>query len=127
MHSCANHSESHEPQIYIDQQRDYILSDNAIEAYKLYHHLNTKYILFLGVHLNMCILGRSFAIEQTWKWGLQPIFNRDGVDAMYNPLMPPYVEHWQGVEMMVKYVESFWAPSMSTYDLLDETTLVALE
>mmetsp|Transcript_51596 Transcript_51596/g.121081 ORF Transcript_51596/g.121081 Transcript_51596/m.121081 type:complete len:143 (-) Transcript_51596:24-452(-) len=113
--------------IYIDNEKDFIIADNKTEAWNLYAHLGLRHVVYVGVALNMCVLHRNFAVEQAWRWGLQPLFNRDGIDAMYNPLMRPYVDHWEGTDLMVGYVESFWAPSMSMYDLLDPTATVTME
>ena len=45
----------------------------------------------MGVHTNMCVLNRTFAIKQMVKWGKNVLLVRDLTDAMYNPKMKPMV------------------------------------
>jgi hypothetical protein len=74
----------------------------------------------MGVHANMCILNRSFGIRQLTKWGVRCILVRDLTDAMYNPASRPYVSHAAGTELVVEYIEKYWAPSVSSNDLLEQ-------
>jgi hypothetical protein len=43
---------------------------------------------------------------------------REATDTMYDPSQPPYIEHDASVTLMTMFVESFWAKSISAYDLL---------
>ena len=72
----------------------------------------------MGVHTNMCVLGRSFGIKQMVRWGMSVALVRDLTDAMYNPAMPPYVSHDEGTRLVVEYVEKFWCPTIASADLL---------
>ena len=47
----------------------------------------------LGVHLNMCVLGRPFGLRQMAKNGKNVVLMRDMTDTMYNPQRPPFVSH----------------------------------
>jgi hypothetical protein len=72
----------------------------------------------MGVHTNMCVLNRSFAIKQMVRWGVNIALVRDLTDTMYNPAMPPYVSHDEGTRLVVEYIEKFWCPSLLSDDLL---------
>jgi hypothetical protein len=72
----------------------------------------------MGVHTNMCVINRSFGIKQLVRWGLQAVLIRDLTDAMYNPAMRPYVSHREGTELVIGYIEKFWAPSVESRELL---------
>ncbi len=50
------------PAITIDQERD-VISDNGEEHFNLYQARGIKTVIIMGVHANMCILNRSFAIK----------------------------------------------------------------
>ena len=39
--------------------------------------------------------------------------------SRYSPFDPPYVSHDLGNEIMTAFIEKFWAPSISFYDLLE--------
>eukprot|EP00657_Telonema_sp_P-1_P007137 TRINITY_DN26784_c0_g1_i1.p2 TRINITY_DN26784_c0_g1~~TRINITY_DN26784_c0_g1_i1.p2 ORF type:complete len:105 (+),score=9.99 TRINITY_DN26784_c0_g1_i1:53-367(+) len=74
-----------------------------------------------GVHENMCILGRPFAIEQAMVLGFDKqdiAVVRELVDVMYTPKDPPYVTHAQGLAIHTDYIERFWGSSVSMYDVL---------
>ena len=103
--------------IEIDQERDAI-SDNGRELYSLYHQRGIKNILIMGVHANMCILGRPFAIKQMVRWGFHVALVRDLTDTMYNPARAPYVSHEEGTRLVVEYIEKFWCPTVSSEELL---------
>ena len=77
-----------------------------------------KHIVYMGVHENMCIMGRSFALLNTVGWGFDVTIARDLVDTMYSPARTPYVSHEQANEIMSSFIEKFWVPSLSMYDFL---------
>ena len=72
----------------------------------------------MGVHLNMCVLGRSFGIRGQTALGRNVVVVRDLTDAMYNPAMPPQVSHQEGVELIMEHIEKYWCPSIDSDDLL---------
>jgi nicotinamidase-related amidase len=105
------------PAIKIDHNRD-VISDDGRELYNLYRQRNIRNVIILGVHANMCILNRSFAIKQMVKWGFRVALARDLTDCMYNPAQSPYVSHDEGTRLTVAFIEKFWCPSISSEDLL---------
>jgi nicotinamidase-related amidase len=74
-------------------------------------------VFYTGVHANMCILNRTFAIRQMTKWGVRCILLRDLTDAMYNPNDAPHVSHSRGTEMVVEHIEKYWSPTALSGDL----------
>lgn len=104
------------PAIKIDQKKDYI-SDNGLQVLAILRKLDIKILLIMGVHTNMCILNRSFAIKQMVHWGMPIALVRDLTDAMYNPVLPPYVSHDVGTSLVVEYIEKFWCPTIVSTDL----------
>ena len=100
--------------IYIDQERDLICGN---EGDRLYAHLITrriKFIIYAGVHTNMCILNRSFAIKKMLRRGFKTALIRDLTDAMYNPEKPPYVNHEEGTALIIGYIEKFYCPTIDS-------------
>jgi nicotinamidase-related amidase len=94
------------------------ISDNGQEIYNVFRQRNIDTVLYMGVHANMCILNRSFGIRQMSKWGLRCILVRDLTDAMYNPASRPFVSHAAGTELVIKHIERYWAPSVTSDDLI---------
>ncbi|MHB8520451.1 MAG: isochorismatase family protein [Limisphaerales bacterium] len=96
------------------------VSDNGAEVYNFLRQRGIRHLIIMGVHTNMCVLNRPFAIKQMTRWGLHCILARDLTDAMYNPQMPPHVSHEQGVELVVQHIEKYWAPTVLSRDLVAE-------
>jgi len=105
------------PAIKIDHDRD-VISDRGDELFSYYRQRGIKNILIMGVHTNMCILQRTFAIKQMVKWGFTVALIRDLTDTMYNPARPPYVEHAEGTRLVVEYIEKFWCPTILSDEIL---------
>jgi nicotinamidase-related amidase len=105
------------PAIPVDPERD-VFSDSGNELFSYYQQRGIKNILIMGVHTNMCILNRTFAIKQMVRWGFTVALIRDLTDAMYNPAMPPYVEHAEGTRLVVEYIEKFWCPTILSEEIL---------
>ncbi len=94
-----------------------VVSDKGAEIYSLLRQKGIANLLVMGVHTNMCILNRSFAIRQMTKWGIRCVLVRDLTDAMYDPQDPPHVSHERGTEMVIEHIEKHWCPSMLSADL----------
>jgi hypothetical protein len=96
------------------------ISDNGREVYNLLRQKGIENLLIMGVHTNMCVLGRSFAIRQMTKWGIHCILVRDLTDTMYNPAKRPFVKHEKGTELVVEHIEKYWCPTLDSGDLFGQ-------
>jgi len=96
-----------------------VISDNGEEIYSLLEHKGIKNLFVMGVHANMCILNRTFAIKQMTNWGISCVLVRDLSDAMYNPRSQPYVTHAEGTELVIEYIEKHWCPTTLSGDLVN--------
>jgi nicotinamidase-related amidase len=94
------------------------ISDNGEEIYNLLRQRNIHTLFIMGVHANMCILNRSFAIKQMTQWGMRCILVRDLTDAMYNPASRPFVSHAEGTGLVIAHIEKYWCPSTRSADLM---------
>lgn len=88
------------------------VSDNGGEVYSLMKKRGIKNLLIMGVHTNMCVCNRGFAIKQMTRWGVRCVLIRDLTDSMYNPKKRPFVSHDEGTELVVKHIESYWCPTV---------------
>ncbi len=93
------------------------ISANDQEILSLLNTRQITQLLYVGVHLNMCVLHRPFGIKRLTRWGFTVALARDLTDTMYNPARPPYVSHDEGTQLVVGYVEKFWCPTFSGDDL----------
>lgn len=103
--------------IAIDTDRDYI-TDNGRDVYSLMAQKKIDTLIVMGVHTNMCVLNRTFAIKQMVKWGKEVYLVRDLTDAMYNPKMKPMVSHEKGTELIIEYIEANWCPTIESKQLV---------
>jgi nicotinamidase-related amidase len=93
------------------------VSDSGAEIFNYFQQDGIKNVAVMGVHTNMCVLGRSFGIRQLVKLGFNVVLVRDLTDAMYDPRQPPYVSHARGTELVIEHIERYWCPSILGADL----------
>ena len=93
------------------------VSDNGEEILSYLKQEGLKNVVLMGVHTNMCVLGRPFGIRQMVKQGFNVVLVRDLTDAMYDPREKPYVSHTRGTELIVEHIEKYWCPSILGDDL----------
>jgi nicotinamidase-related amidase len=93
------------------------ITDNGQETWNLLAQKRIDNVILCGVHLNMCVLGRPFAIRQMVKLGKNVALMRDFTDTMYNPDRPPGVNHFAGTDLVIAHVEQYWCPSFTSTDL----------
>lgn len=72
----------------------------------------------LGVHTNMCVLGRPFGLRQMAAQKMDVVLVRDLTDCMYNPKRWPFVDHFTGNDLVVAYVERFVCPTITSDQVL---------
>jgi len=93
------------------------VTDSA-EAFYLMKQRGIENVIELGVHTNMCVLGRPFSIRQLVTQGMNVILVRDLTDAMYNPKMAPFVSHFDGTRLVIEHIEKYWCPTTTSASLL---------
>jgi hypothetical protein len=94
-----------------------LISDHGQEIYSALKLRGIRNLFVAGVHTNMCILNRTFAIKQMTRWGIQCILVRDLADAMYDPQDRPFVSHERGTELVIEHIEKYWAPTVTSAQL----------
>ena len=94
------------------------ISDSGVEIWNLQEARGIKNVILLGVHTNMCVLGRPFGLRQMAKNGRRVVLVRDLTDTMYNPKQRPFVSHFQGTDLIVEHIEKFVCPTITSVDLL---------
>jgi nicotinamidase-related amidase len=93
------------------------ITDDGQETWNLLAERGIDRVILCGVHLNMCVLGRPFAIRQMTAMGKKVALIRDMTDTMYNPERPPGGTHFDGTALVVGHVERYWCPSFLSTDL----------
>ncbi|MBM3797736.1 MAG: isochorismatase family protein [Acidobacteria bacterium] len=94
------------------------LSDSGEEIYSFLHHRGIRHVAMMGVHTNMCVLGRPFGIRQLTRLGFHVTLVRDLTDAMYDPRQAPWVSHARGTALVIEHIEQYWCPSIESPSLM---------
>ncbi|MFO0924379.1 MAG: hypothetical protein U0905_18030 [Pirellulales bacterium] len=104
-------------EITIDDERDYV-SDDGKQIWSILQHHQIKNALLVGVHTNMCVLGRPFGLRRLASNGINAALVRDLTDTMYDPNAWPYVSHFSGTDLIVDHVERYVCPSTSSASMI---------
>ena len=94
------------------------ISDSGEEIYSFFQQQRIRNVALMGVHTNMCVLGRSFGIRQLTRLGFNVVLVRDLSDSMYDPRQAPWVSHARGTELTIGHVEQYWCPTIVSADLM---------
>jgi nicotinamidase-related amidase len=94
------------------------ITDSGVEIWNLLEQRGIKNILLVGVHTNMCVLGRPFGLRQLASHGKHVTLVRDMTDTMYNPARWPYVSHFQGTARIIEHIEKYVCPTISSEQIL---------
>ncbi|MBI2478119.1 MAG: cysteine hydrolase family protein, partial [Planctomycetia bacterium] len=89
------------------------ITDSA-EAYYLMKQRGIDNVIVMGVHTNMCVLGRPFSIRQLVNQGQNVVLMRDMTDTMYNSRMKPFVPHTKGTDLVIEHIEKYWCPTITS-------------
>lgn len=101
----------------IDIAEQDAITDNGQECWNLLAQHGIDNVILCGVHLNMCVLGRPFAIRQMVTQGKNVALIRDMTDTMFNPDRPPGNTHFDGTDRVIEHVERYWCPSFQSSDI----------
>ena len=93
------------------------ITDSA-EAYYLMRVRGITNVVVMGVHTNMCVLGRPFGIRQLVYQGQSVLLLRDLTDTMYNSRSKPFVNHFRGTDLVVEHIEKYWCPTVTSASIL---------
>lgn len=112
-------------QIFIDPERDVI--GDGFEVYSYLRKTGIEKIFYCGVHANICIPGRPFGIRQMTRQGFSCVLVRDLIDVMYNPAMPPYIDHFEAIDLMAQHMDTHWCTSALSGDIMHDSSFRFVE
>jgi len=96
------------------------ISDSGVEIWNLLEHRGIKNVILMGVHTNMCVLGRPFGLRNMARFGKNVVLMQDLTDTMYNPRAKPFVSHFTGTDLVVEHVERFVCPTIPSTAFTDQ-------
>ena len=90
------------------------ISDSGAEVWNLLEQRGIENVILMGVHTNMCVLGRPFGLRNMARFGKNVVLMRDITDTMYNSRMRPYVSHFTGTDLVVEHIEKLVCPTITS-------------
>lgn len=97
-----------------------IITDSGIEAGSFFIRKGIKNVILVGVHTNMCVIGRSFGLRNMSRLGMNVVLMRDMTDTMYDSTSKPFVSHFTGNSLMHEYIEKNVCPTLVSSDFTGE-------
>lgn len=92
---------------------------DSTEAYFLMRGRGIKHVIVMGVHTNMCVLGRPFSIRRMCALGQDVVLCRDLTDSMHDSQSPPAgLDHFRATELVIDHIEKYWCPTITSCHLL---------
>lgn len=90
-----------------------IVSDDGQEIYNVLTQEGIENVIIMGVHTNVCVLGRPFGIRQMKYLGMNTVLCRDLTDTYHrNP-----GKHFEGLEKIIQHIETYWCPTITSDQL----------
>jgi type 1 glutamine amidotransferase/nicotinamidase-related amidase len=91
-----------------------VISDSGAEIWNLLEQRGIKNVILMGVHTNMCVLGRPFGLRNMSRFGKKVVLMRDLTDTMYNSKARPFVSHFTGTDLVIEHIEKFVCPTITS-------------
>ncbi|MDR1268215.1 MAG: cysteine hydrolase [Planctomycetaceae bacterium] len=104
--------------LIIDEEKD-LVSDKGVEIGSFMKAKGIKNVILMGVHTNMCVIGRPFGLRNMVKLGKNVVLMRDMTDTMYNSRSFPNVSHFKGTELVIEHIEKYVCPTILSTDFID--------
>jgi nicotinamidase-related amidase len=100
------------------------ITDSGVEVWNLLEERRINNVILMGVHVNMCVLGRPFGLRQMAKNGKSVVLVRDLTDSMYNPARWPNVNHYRGTDLIIEHIEKFVCPTVTSDQIIGGKSFV---
>jgi nicotinamidase-related amidase len=97
-----------------------VITDSGPEMVRMFKDKGINRVILMGVHTNMCVIARPFGLRNMTSYGMNVALMRDLTDVMYDSRQAPFVNHFEGLGLMVEYIEKYIAPTITSTDLTGE-------
>ena len=91
------------------------VSDDGQEVFNLLDQHGIADVVVMGVHTNICVLGRPYGIRQLARLGKRPVLCRDLTDSFHRD---PRGHAW-GTDRIVEHIERWWCPTVTSDRLVN--------
>ena len=90
------------------------VTDSGQELFNLLEQRGIEDVVVMGVHTNICVLGRPYGIRQLVRFGKRPILCRDLTDSFHRDPGG----HFRGTEQVVAHIERRWCATVTSDQLV---------
>jgi len=97
------------------------ISDSGVEIWNLMERRGIDNVIVMGVHANMCVLGRPFGLRNMARHGKNVVLVRDLTDTMYNSRSRPFVDHFTGTDLIIEHIEKYVCPTITSSAITGKT------
>jgi nicotinamidase-related amidase len=104
----------------LDIKENDVITDSGPEMARMFKDREINRVILMGVHTNMCVIARPFGLRNMLNYGMNVALMRDLTDVMYDSRQAPFVNHFNGLGLMVEYIEKYIAPTVLSSDLTGE-------
>jgi nicotinamidase-related amidase len=87
-----------------------IISDSGQEIFNVFSHYEIENVILMGVHTNVCVLGRPCGIRQMVYLGMNVVLCRDLTDTYHRD--PG--NHFEGLIKIITHIEKNWCPTITS-------------
>lgn len=111
----------HEPwqrQINAIHIADQDLIGEGSELLKAFIRLSVRDVLVMGVHTNICVVGRDFGIRSLIRHGFRPLLVRDLTDCMAPHDEFPFVSHFDALDYVIYHIETYLCGTVESAALI---------
>ena len=105
--------------LVIDEEKD-LISDSGVAIASYMKAKGITNVILMGVHTNMCVIGRPFGLRNQVKLGNNVVLMRDLTDTMYNSRSWPHVSHFEGTRRVIDHIEKYVCPTIVSTDFTGE-------
>lgn len=91
-----------------------VVTDDGQELFNVLAQRGIEDVVLLGVHTNLCVLGRPYGIRQLVRLGKRPLLCRDLTDSFHRD---PRGHRW-GTEQVIAHIERRWCPTVTSDELV---------
>lgn len=93
---------------------------DGLEILQAFRATGIVHVLMMGVHTNLCIVGRPFGIRNLLRYGFQPVLVRDMTDCMAPSEEAPFFNHFTGLDYVIRHIETYLCPTVDSGQLLGD-------
>ncbi|MDR2641263.1 MAG: isochorismatase family protein [Planctomycetaceae bacterium] len=103
-----------------------ILTDDFVEMigndeYKecLFKERGIKNVILMGVHTDMCVIGRPFGCRAMKMAGYNTVLCRDLTDSAWNcaSRIKGAIDHFRGLDKVIEYIETYICPTITSVSI----------